>query len=479
MGKQGMRSNKMLVFMCINLTNLCCHSVYSVLAAFFPQEAEKKGLSEDAVGIVFASFAAVIFLCSPMAGGWMTHYGKVWVYITGIILVSVSTILFAGATTMPDGSLFGSYCLIMRLLQGVGSAMEEVRAHYVVRCAALHVTFCTGSRTCAPASAAASALRRTSWQTAAYAIIADLDPENISFYLGITEISTGLGYMVGPALGGWLYSIGGFTMPFLVLGTLLLPCAAIIYFYVPPEMFRVNKEADGKGEVTLRALMRNPQVMIIAIASMLANSDYAFLEPTLGDHATANKVATTPDSIGMLFSIASVTYTLSCPLIGILANRSRLGPRRVIVTGLVLQLVGFLLIGPSPILRTGDSVAMPQMAAALVLFGLGESMSMTPVMDDMMSSCGASADSSVNALSSLMASSFSLGQMIGPLLGSAITARLGFPSACSAMAFVLLVHSSVIVLTDYWVPRKRASDGQAYTELTTVGSKFVDDDQNI
>ena len=330
-----------------------------------------------------------------------------------------------------------------------------------------------------PALRPASALQHTSWQTAAYAIIADLDPENISFYLGITEISTGLGYMVGPALGGWLYSMGGFTMPFLVLGTLLLPTAAIIYFHVPSEMFRVNKEGEGKNEITLRALMRNPQVMIIAIASMLANSDYAFLEPTLGDHATANKVATTPDSIGMLFSIASVTYTLSCPLIGILANRSRLGPRRVIVTGLVLQLVGFLLIGPSPILRTGDSVAMPQMAAALVLFGLGESMSMTPVMDDMMSSCGASADSSVNALSSLMASSFSLGQMIGPLLGSAITARLGFPSACSLMAGVLLVHSSVIVLTDYWVPRKRASDGQAYTELTTVGSKFVDDDQNI
>ena len=140
--------------------------------------------------------------------------------------------------------------------------------------------------------------------------------------------------------------------------------------------------------------------MIIAVASMLANSDYAFLEPTLGDHATANKVrprprlrlgvrvrvrlglalalalavtltltltlpsnpdkvATTPDSIGMLFSIASVTYTLSCPLTGILAKRSRLGPRRVIVTGLVLQLVGFLLIGPSPILRTGAPVPVP------------------------------------------------------------------------------------------------------------------------
>lgn len=253
MARLGLRNNKMLVFLCINLTNLCCHSVYSVLAAFFPQQAKAKGMSDDAVGIVFASFAAVIFLCSPMAGGWMTHYGKVWVYITGIVLVAVSTVLFAGATMMPDGMPFASWCLSMRLIQGVGSAMEE---------------------------------------TAAYAIIADLDSENVSFYLGITEISTGLGYMVGPPLGGWLFSVGGFTMPFLVLGVMLLPAAALIYHRVPHEMFRVSKdELDAKSEVSMRSLMRNPQVVVIAVASMLANSDYAFLEPTLGDHSTAMNLA--------------------------------------------------------------------------------------------------------------------------------------------------------------------------------------------
>ena len=430
MARLGLRNNKMLVFLCINLTNLCCHSVYSVLAAFFPQQAKAKGMSDDAVGIVFASFAAVIFLCSPMAGGWMTHYGKVWVYITGICLVSLSTIFFAGATMMPDGMPFASWCLSMRLLQGVGSAMEE---------------------------------------TAAYAIIADLDSENVSFYLGITEISTGLGYMVGPPLGGWLFSIGGFTMPFLVLGLLLLPAAALIYTRVPIEMFRVSKdELDAKTEVSMRSLLRNPQVVVIAVASMLANSDYAFLEPTLGDHSTAMKLASSPDSIGMLFSIASVTYTVSCPLIGMLANRSRFGPRRVILSGLVLQLVGFLLIGPSPILRISEQVEMPQMAFSLVLFGLGESMSMTPVMDDMMHSCGPSADAAVNSLSSLMASSFSLGQMIGPLIGSAITARLGFPWACTAMALVLLLHSSIVMLVELMAPRKRHHEDGGYTELTTV-----------
>ena len=106
--------------------------------------------------------------------------------------------------------------------------------------------------------------------------------------------------------------------------------------------------------------------------------------------------------------------------------------------------------------------------ASLIIFGVGESMSMTPVMDDMMHSCGATADAAVNSLSSLMASSFSLGQMIGPLIGSAITARLGFPWACTAMALVLLVHSTTIMLVDVWAPRKRHLEDGGYTELTAV-----------
>ena len=170
--------------------------------------------------------------------------------------------------------------------------------------------------------------------------------------------------------------------------------------------------------------------MVIAVAAMLANSDYAFLEPTLGDHAAAHALASTPDAIGVLFSVAMTSYTLSCPLIGMLAKRERFGPRAVIVSGLLLQLLGFLLIGPSPFFKL-DGLGMGQLVASLLLFGVGESMSMTPVMDDMMRSCGEYADESVNALSSLMASAFSFGQMIGPLIGSALTSRAGWPGCTS------------------------------------------------
>jgi len=263
--------SKILVMVCINIANLVCHSVYSVLAAFFPQEARAKGMSDDAVGITFASFAAIIFLCSPLAGQFMSKHGKVAVYIWGLIIVSFSTMLFAVASLLPAGPIFGVWCLSMRLLQGVGSAMEE---------------------------------------TAAYAIIADVDAEHVSLYLGICEISTGLGYMVGPPLGGSLYSLGGFATPFMLLGLALLPAAALIYYRVPSDAHRLSKEEEEKGDVPMKQLLRNPQVFVIALASMLANSDYAFLEPTLGDHARKLGLAESPDAIGMLFSVSSITYAL-------------------------------------------------------------------------------------------------------------------------------------------------------------------------
>lgn len=420
--------SKLLVMACINLSNLVCHAVYSVLASFFPQEAKSKGMSDDTVGVIFAIFAAVIFLCSPVAGRFMSRHGKVWVYIWGLCIVSASTISFSLASLMPAGLPFATWCLCMRLLQGVGSAMEE---------------------------------------TAAYAIIAEIDSGNVSFSLGICEISTGLGYMVGPPLGGFLFSLGGFACPFFVLGTALLPAAALIYYRLPPGRYHSAADAAQMADVPIRALLRNPQVVVIALAAMLANSDYAFLEPTLGDHVADNGLAKSPDSIGMLFSVSSITYTLSCPIVGILASRERCGPRPIIVSGLLLQLFGFLLIGPSPLLQRG-TLRMGQALVALVIFGVGESMSMTPVMDDMMHACGELADASVNSLSSLMASSFSLGQMIGPMMGSGLSSRYSFPWASTGMALVLFGLISAIVLADIWKPRSRTRG--SYLELST---KFV------
>ena len=184
-----MRNNKLLVMACTNLANLACHSVYSVLASFFPQEAKAKGMSDDGVGLVFAIFAAVISSPRRSWGSSCPSTARCGSTSVGVATVSVSSICFAFASWVPAGLPFAAYCFAMRLVQGIGSALEE---------------------------------------TAMYAIIADLDTEHVTFYLGICEISTGLGYMIGPPLGGFLFAAGGFSMPFVVLGLAVAPAALLL-----------------------------------------------------------------------------------------------------------------------------------------------------------------------------------------------------------------------------------------------------------
>jgi MFS family permease len=166
--------------------------------------------------------------------------------------------------------------------------------------------------------------------------------------------------------------------------------------------------------------------------------------------------------------VTIVAYTLSCPVIGLLAKRERIGPRAVIVIGLIFQLIGFLLVGPSPLLQQ-EQMGMPQMVLALILFGVGEAMSQTPLMDDMMLSCRRHAEEASVTIAPLIMSSFALGQMIGPLIGSSASGRMGFPWACTLMASLLLAHLAVIAIVSAVRPRK-AMKNRAYVgvELTPV-----------
>ncbi|KAG8459919.1 hypothetical protein KFE25_010968 [Diacronema lutheri] len=419
-GAPGARGRKMLALVCINASNMACHSVYSVLASFFPQAAHAKGLTAEPIGLVFAIFAAVVFVSAPLAAPMLSQHGKRQIYVAGLATVSSATIAFAFADHIDNPTAYLWWCILLRCVQGFGSALEE---------------------------------------TAAYALIADIDPSAISFNLGVTEVSTGLGYMVGPAIGGFLFAQGGFALPFLLIGASLLPAILLVRAVVRDDRasMRVGDTApdgaaadgadDDEGEppaVPLLALVAQPQIAAAVAAAVLGNVDYAFLEPTLAGHV--EEVASSPQAIGLLFSVISLTYTLSSPLVGWLSHRRRLGPRNVVIGGLCLGAVSFLIVGPSPLLGPllgaelgAQHVSLRWLCFALVLFGLAEGMSMTPLLEDMMLSCSHMGKGAINSLSALMTSAFSLGQMIGPLLGAFLSPRLGFRWATTLVSAALLL----------------------------------------
>ena len=58
--------------------------------------------------------------------------------------------------------------------------------------------------------------------TGSFSMIAKEFPENVATMFAILETFFGIGMIVGPTVGGALYEAGGFTLPFVSLGKMMI-----------------------------------------------------------------------------------------------------------------------------------------------------------------------------------------------------------------------------------------------------------------
>ena len=78
----------------------------------------------------------------------------------------------------------------------------------------------------------AVALADTAFLISAFAIAAKCFPGRMSTVIGIMETFAGLGFAVGPVVGGVFYEYGGFQLPFFVWGFSLVLSGILSYFII-------------------------------------------------------------------------------------------------------------------------------------------------------------------------------------------------------------------------------------------------------
>jgi MFS family permease len=166
---------------------------------------------------------------SPIAGGLCSKFGRRRVLIVGVFIVSGGTFLFglvppaALSLGIPMMPLF----IVARVLQGTGSALT---------------------------------------MTCIFAILSDAFPDSRGRIIGVAEMMNSLGWTVGPPMGGLLFAIGGFTLPFLICGALpLLTLAGVLSVF--PE-----------GGTT-------PRAVPVALSTSEAEADQMDAEDEEVDHA--------------------------------------------------------------------------------------------------------------------------------------------------------------------------------------------------
>ena len=283
----SMYRQRLVAFASLAFANVVCQAIFSVLPAFFPPIALAKGMSLFVLGISFAALPAVVFLVSTVADKVLQLYGRRRVFIVGNLLVALFTCLLGAAEAMPDGWPFILYCLSMQVAQGFGIALAE---------------------------------------TASYALIAELFPERITFFVGLNEAFTGIGVAIGPPIGGVLFSIGGFAAPFVVLAAALLPSVMFVSYAFAVTTDRHDSDEDDEsddegGSVSVLTLLCLPPVAMVVLACVLAEAALTFVMPTFAEHATSTGLASSPAAIGAFFAANAITYTIAAPTVGYLTSK--------------------------------------------------------------------------------------------------------------------------------------------------------------
>ncbi|XP_044280332.1 MFS-type transporter SLC18B1 isoform X2 [Varanus komodoensis] len=366
--------------------NFCSMICYSILGPFFPREAENKGANTTIVGLIFGCFALINFLSSLIMGKYLVQIGAKFMLVAGMFVSGWVTILFGMLDRAPNGPVFIGLCFLVRAVDAIGFAAA---------------------------------------MTASFSILAKAFPNNIATVLGILEIFTGLGLVLGPPIGGFLYQTFGYEVPFIALGCLVLLMVPLNMYLLPS--YDAVPSKDSFWKLTLL-----PKVLLLCLTMFSLSGSLGFLDPTMSLFVL-KKFKLPAGYVGLVFLGLALSYSLSSPLLGFLSDKMPHLRKWLLVLGSFLASLCYFFLGPAPILHIDSKLWLFVLTLVLIGFSLG--MSLMPLFPEVLSTAYENGFeeglSLLGLISGLFNACWSLGSFVGPTLGGFLNDKLGFEWAAA------------------------------------------------
>ena len=358
-----------------------------------PLYAEKYHPSALAFGLLMSSYSAMQFIAGPLLGRLSDRYGRRPVIIFSLLGTVVGYLLFAFARSLP--MLFAA-----RLLPGA-----------------------TGGNI-----------------GTAQAVIADSTaPSERTRGMAMVGIAFGLGFIFGPAIGGFSVHLGE-SAPGLFAAA-LSAIACLWAFLRLPETRPVDMVAPSAPLFSAGSLfkaLRRPEIGALMLLSFVTTTAFANFESTFAQFLSL-RLGTGPSTVAWFFVFVGVC---SVVVQGGLVRRlvPRFGEARLVMAGCVLLITGFLA------LRFGTNV--PRLLAAIAVIALGIGIT-TPTLSSLVSRRTAATEQ--GEILGAYQSMASLGRVFGPFAGENLYLRVGADAphwAAAALQGGALVLSAAGLLKD-------------------------------
>ena len=292
---------------------------FGIVAPILGRYAERFGAGGLQVGLLFASFSLAQMVFAPVLGRLSDSIGRKPVIVISLVGTAVGSIVTGAA-----GALWVLF--LGRILDGASGASVAV----------------------------------------AQGAIADIaPPEQRARLLGMLGAAFGVGFVLGPAVGG-LAALGGPHVPFYVAGAVAAINAVAALVRLPEtkhssaahrEVSRTSSPADARSPVLVR----------LAVVGFIATLGFSGFEATFSLFGE-RRFGLTEGSAALVFLVVGLTLVVvQGGLIGPLASRT--APAKLARIGLVLVGLGLVLLALSEqwtllipsmvLLAVGQGIASP------------------------------------------------------------------------------------------------------------------------
>jgi multidrug resistance protein len=352
---------------------------FGIVLPLLPFYAKHFGATALLVGLLSTSFSLMQLLFAPVWGRLSDRVGRRPVILVGLLGSSISYLTFGLAPSL-------AILFLSRIFAGIAGANIST----------------------------------------AQAYIADsTQPENRAKGMGLIGAAYGLGFTVGPAIGGIL-SQYGYAIPAFFASALALANFGAAWWLLPesrnPSGQKTHQTERGLNWQRLRTGLQHPELGTFLILFFISTFAFANLEATFA-LMTARKFGFDAHANGYLFAYIGILITIvQGGLTGRLARR--FGERRLISAGLFCMIFGLGLLPYSPGLKS--------LLLVLVVLVGGHGCT-NPSISSLISQSASTEDQ--GSILGVAQSLASLARILGPVWGGFTFDALGFqyPYLCGGL----------------------------------------------
>jgi multidrug resistance protein len=361
---------------------------FGIIIPLLPFYAETFGATGFTIGLLATSFSLMQFIFAPVWGRVSDRVGRRPIILLGLLGSCLSYLAFGLASTLP--SLF-----MARIFAGIAGANIPT----------------------------------------AQAVVADLTTaENRAKGMGLVGAAFGLGFIFGPAIGGFL-SRYGYAVPAFFASGLSLANFVAAWFLLPETLKPEHRAVERMGRIdALRAALARPHLPLLLVIGFLVVAAFSGYESTFALFAERT-YGFTASSIGYIFAFVGVILVI---VQGALVGRvvKWIGEHHIVPASLALVAAGLLMIPAT------TSVAALLVASGVMAVGMGFN---NPSLMSLISRYSAAEDQ--GGVLGLTQSLNSLARIVGPMWGGFAFDHLGIgmpyitSAAVMGLAALLAVHA--------------------------------------